>query len=126
MEGPNWKLNDDRQTVTLTFPSTPPVALQLMVQQIEDLFLNLGHFRANMLPPVEADFALDQKVAAVSDLRWFTEPDALLGQSLLDLRDPRFGWLHYLLPKESALSLGKILQAQGESLPPGLGADKPN
>ena len=29
MEGPNWKLDDDLRTVTVTFPTDPPVALKL-------------------------------------------------------------------------------------------------
>ena len=124
--GPTWKLDDDLKTVTITFPTTPPVALQLTVPQIEDMLLNVGHYRALMQPPVAPDFPLGQKTLSIADPRWVTEPDALLGNSLLHLRDPRFGWLHYLLTKESAKQLGDLLLKQAESPPPGLGQDRPN
>jgi hypothetical protein len=56
-------------------------------------------------------------VNAVLDPRWYSEPDALLGESLLHIRDPRFGWLHYALPRESARALGILLVHQADDVP---------
>ena|SRR5947208_51405 len=124
--GPNWKLEDNLKTVTITFPTTPSVALQLTLSDIEDMLKNLGNFRALMQPPVASDFSLGQTVLSIPDPRWVAEPDALLGNSILHLRDPRFGWLHYLIPRETAKKLSDVLKNQAESPPPALGSGKPN
>ena len=41
MNGPNWNLDDDLKTVTVTFPTDPPVQLKLDVEQIDDMLVNL-------------------------------------------------------------------------------------
>lgn len=126
MTGPNWKLNDDLKTVTLTFPTNPPVALRLDVSQVEDVLKNLGEFRASMAPEVPQTYAMGQKVGAVSNPAWVTEPDLMVGDSLLHIRDPRYGWLHYLIPREEARKLATFLQNQVEAEPPGTRQGKPN
>lgn len=117
MSGPNWNLDDDLKTVTVTFPSNPPVALQLDAAAIDDLLKNLGAFRASMLPPHDLSFTLGQKVMAIPNPAWVTEPDALLGDSLLHLRDPRFGWQHYVISRSDARKLGILLQKQADTPP---------
>lgn len=119
MNGPNWNLDGDLKTVTVTFPTDPPVALKLDARRLGELLQNLGEFRAHMKPEVPRDYALGQKVAVIQDPRWETEPDALIGNSLLHIRDPRFGWLHYMIPREQARKLVGILQAQVDAPPPG-------
>ncbi len=119
MIGPNWKLEDDLKTVTVTFPTNPPVALKLNVSEVEDMLKNLGMFRSGMQPEAPKTFAMGQKVSAVPDPIWVTEPDLMLGNSLLHLRDPRFGWLHYLLPRDEARKLGNYLLQQADA--PSLG-----
>jgi hypothetical protein len=42
----------------------------------------------------------------------------MLGNSLLHIRDPRYGWLHYWIPKGEAAKLAKALQAQVDAPPP--------
>ena len=105
-------------TVTLTFPTTPPVTLKLNANQVDDILKNLGDFRAAMKQEVPKSFAMGQMVDAVPDPIWATEPDALLGNSLLDIRDPRFGWLHYLIPKDEARKLASLLQTQVDAPSP--------
>jgi hypothetical protein len=119
MNGPTWNLSADRRTVTLTFPTDPPVALHLDAAKVDDLLARLGEFRASMEPETPRDFALGQKVGAIPDPRWVTEPDLMYGASLLHLRDPRFGWLHYLFPPHEARNLARLLQAQADNQPPG-------
>ena len=114
MSEPEWKLEDGYKTVTVTFPSDPPVALRLDVGAVEEILRNLGQFRDQMKPAVAPTFAMGQKVGAVPDPAWVTEADLLRGHSLLHLRDPRYGWLHYLLPPHEAQKLGELLQKQAE------------
>jgi hypothetical protein len=68
------------------------------LQTIDEHFQKLGEFRANMKPEVPRTWAAGQTIHAVPDPAWMTEPDALMGNSILLIRDPRFGWLHYLIP----------------------------
>lgn len=118
MTGPNWKLNDDLTTVTITFPTAPPVELQIDVAEVETMLLNLGRFRALMQPPVPRDYALGQVCTALQDPRWVTEPEAMQGNSLIHIRDPRFGWLNFILTRESSTALMGFLQAQLDLPPP--------
>ena len=124
--GPNWKLEDDLKTVTVTFPTNPPTALKLDAAGVEDLLKNLGEFRAHMKPEIAAEWELGQKVGAVPDPRWYSESELMMGNSLLHLRDQRFGWLHYVLPRESARELGMVLLAQADAPVPAPLGDKPN
>ncbi|GLS22672.1 hypothetical protein GCM10007874_56920 [Labrys miyagiensis] len=112
-QGPNWKLEDDLETVTLTFPTGPVVVLTLNVAQLEDILKNLGDFRARMKPQIPEKYAVGQKmVFAINNPSWFTEPELMQGNSLLHIRDPRFGWLSYHIPSEEALKLSGYLQGQ--------------
>ena len=126
VEGPNWKLDGNRQSVTITFPTNPPVAVQWDASAIDEHFRRLGEFRANMKPSIPNNFAPGQLVGAVPDPAWMTEPDAMLGNSLLHIRDPRYGWLHFVIPKEKAKKLAGLLQKQADAPLPGLGQGKAN
>ena len=126
MSGPNWKLEDDHKEVTVTFPTDPPIALQLDVFKVENLLENLGQFRAAMKPEVEMDWQPGQTVNALSDPRWYIEPERMQGNSLLHLRDPRYGWLHYMIPRNEARKLGQYLIDQADAPDPGPKSDRPN
>ena len=117
MSGPNWNLDDDSKTVTVTFPTNPPVALKLDAANVEDLLKNLGDLRALMTPAVASDYAPGQLVGVIPDLKWMTEPEIMMGASLLHFRDPRYGWLHYLIPPEEARKLAGFLNAQVDTVP---------
>ena len=126
MTGPNWKLDDDFKTVTVTFPTDPPVSLRIDAAGLDQMLENLGLFRASMTPPHDASFALGQKVSCILNPAWVTEPDAMLGNSILHLRDPRFGWQHYLIPRDEARKLGEMFQKQADLPPPVQSPGKPN
>ncbi len=126
MSGPNWNLDEDLKTVTVTFPSDLQVQLKLDAGQIDDMLVNLGEFRSYMEPPVHADWAPGQKVGVISNPRWFSEPELMEGNSLLHIRDPRYAWLHYMIPRGEAEKLSDILKSQSESPPPGQPRDKPH
>jgi hypothetical protein len=110
--GSNWKLEDNQRHVTITFPTTPPAALQLDVAGIEDILTHLGDFRSVMwpevtkIPPRRGDV-----VKAIPAPIWWTEPTAQ-GDTMLHIRDPRYGWLHYMIPREEARKLAAYIQNQ--------------
>jgi hypothetical protein len=118
MSGPDWKLEDDLTTVTVTFPSVPVVQLKLDAAGIDDLLKNLGDFRGVMKPAVPIQNPLGQKTKAVFGPAWASEPEVMGGDSLLHIRDPRYGWLHYLLPRSDAANLAKHLQIQVDTRHP--------
>ena len=118
MNGPSWSLSDDRKTITVLFPSSPPVALIWDTAQVDEHLKQMGEMRAAMLPEPPREFVQGQKVEAVADPIWSTEPELMGGDSLLHVRDPRFGWLHYLIPRNTAGRLAAFLKAQSDSPPP--------
>lgn len=122
MSNPNWKLSDDKSAVILTIPTDPPTIFKMDAKGVDEMLAGLGMLRSCMEPAYPADFSLGQVVHAVPDPRWVTEPDAIAGNTIIHLRDPRFGWLHYLIPREVAAALATYLQAQvAQPLAPGPG-----
>jgi hypothetical protein len=126
MDAPNWKLDNDDKTISITFSTNPFVQLKLNVGEVEEMLKNLGRFRAMMKPEIATQFPPGQKVEAVSDPSWLTEIDAMAGSTLLHLRDPRYGWLHYLIPADEARKLAGFLQARADAPAPGQPEGKPN
>jgi hypothetical protein len=49
MSGPNWKL-ENSETLTITFPSTPPAAIQWKAPMVDEHLQKLGKLRAGMRP----------------------------------------------------------------------------
>jgi hypothetical protein len=123
MKGLNWHLEGDRTAVTITFATAPPVTATLATKAVDDVLRNLGAFRAKMRPAAPPDWPPGQQFEAIPDPRWVTEPEMMLGNSVLHIRDPRYGWLHYVLPRTSARKLGGLLTAQADApmpvTPPG-------
>jgi hypothetical protein len=126
MTGPNWKLEDDYEHVTLTLPTEPPTAIVFSTETIQEMLQNVGEFRGHMKPEIPKTYALGQKVVAIPDPAWATEPDLLMGNTLLHVRDPRYGWLHYMIPREEVRKLVGYLQAQLDAPPPGQQSGRAN
>jgi hypothetical protein len=122
----SWALEPDQKTVKVTFATSPPTMFQLDVAGVEKILENLGKLRSLMQPTIPADHAVGQKVTAVPDPRWVAELDVMRGDSLLHIRDPRYGWLHYLLPRREAGKLASTLQAQANAPPAETASGKPN
>jgi hypothetical protein len=118
MAEPLWTLEDDGKSLAISFPVVPPVTLHLSTEEVESFVNNLSLCRSVMQPPHPADWAPGQQVAAIPDPRWYVEAEALHGNSLLHIRDPRYGWLHYVLPREEARALGTYLVTQANAPPP--------
>lgn len=116
-QGPSWKLNADLRSVTITFPTDPVVTFVMTTEVLDELLANLGVFRSQMEPEVPREFALGQRVPAVAGPAWATEPDIMAGETLLHLRDPRFGWLHFLISRWDAKSIADIFLAQAAHTP---------
>src|SRR5215475_2778794 len=114
MAGIDWKLEQDRRAITITFPTDPGLRLTLSVERVDEVLRILGFLRSHMEPEIERQFAPAQKAEGISHPIWMTEPDALGGESLLHIRDPRYGWLHYLIPSDEAKKLADLFRAQAE------------
>ena len=106
---PKWEIDSDLKTVTITFPTDPPAQLRLDLQKVEVMIQILGRFRSQMKPDVPFDHPVERKVDAFADPKWYTQPEAMVGDSLLHTSDPRFGWLNYLIPRAEAAKLSGFL-----------------
>ena len=49
-DGPDWRLDNDKKTITVTFPTEPPMSYKLQTSLVDDLLRAVGMLRANMLP----------------------------------------------------------------------------
>src|SRR5260370_42648306 len=117
MTEPDFNLADDCKTVTITFTTTPPVALKLDASALEALLEKLGELRARMLPEVPRTFPEGQSFPAIGDPPWATDPDILHGHVFLHIRDQRFGWLRYIISRGEARRLAGSLQKDTEITP---------
>lgn len=126
MTSPEWKLDIERNEVVIRFPTTPPVEVRWGVQDIEEAIENLGKCRAQMTPKHATDWKLRQQFDAVINPIWATEPERLEGNSVLHVRDPWFGWLHYMFPRSEARKLGKLLVRQADTPSSEIEKGKPN
>lgn len=77
-----------------------------------NLLTKLGRARSDMIPSVAAKQPAEPLVRAVPDPVIEVEGEAMESLTLLNLRDPRFGWLHYSLKPEQARQLGEALIRQ--------------
>lgn len=112
----NWNLDDDHRHVVVTFQTTPPTSLNMDIGEVEGVIAGLGLLRADMWPQVSKVYKLGQGIIddPVIDPSWGTEP-AVINQgfhTILHIRDPRFGWLHYALPRDEARNLAALIQHQ--------------
>ena len=109
-----FQLSGDLKIVTVKFtcPASPSATLRLDAQNLDNLLQKLGACRAAMKPEVPESLPGRLSVQAITDPKWFTEPERLNGDSVIHLRDPRFGWLHYILPRAMATKLASTLQKQ--------------
>lgn len=125
MAGTEWKVDKHLNTMTITFSTSPRVVIRWTADQVDDHLRKLGELRTKMKPPHPRNFALGQVVRGIANAPWATETDTMLGNSILHIRDPRYGWLHFLFSKEDARKLATLLQKQVDSPRPGQGR-KPN
>lgn len=108
------EVSEDKRTARLRVPELPQLTLDLTVTEIEHIVSELALARARMQPEVTHSCRPGQKVPAVRHPTWMCEPEALQGDSLLHVRDSRYGWLHFVLAREEARKLGRLLIAQAD------------
>ena len=102
-----WKSAGDVDTVVMTFKSDPPVRVELDAVEIDDMLQQLGQLRAMMQPehPVE----VPAQFSTVFNPAWICEHEPVLAHSVLHILDPRYGWLHYAVPRDVAGELAATL-----------------
>jgi hypothetical protein len=108
------KLTLDASNARLSI-SSEAGKVALSAAEVDQLIAGLKKYRALMTPSVPTDYALGQRIKCVADPHWKTELDLMLGASMVHIRDPGLGWLHFLFPKAEAARLGRLLQAQAEA-----------
>jgi hypothetical protein len=85
----------------------------------ERLIYELGWFRAALQPEVpqlpEA-FPPGSPFRAERETTWATSLDAF-GDVVVHIRDPRFGWLNYVMSAETARAYGEKLIERADSAP---------
>lgn len=101
---------DGRLHISIAKPEENPLALDAAA--VSRLIESLGELRAAMNPAVAEGWAPAQRVAVIPDPCWYTEPEMMQGNSLLHIRDARYGWLHYVIPKAEAKKLAEFLNRQ--------------
>ena len=110
----SWKLSGHVDTVTITFQAGRLFDVELDADEIDGLLKNLAELRAMMQPAHSFDFAKDENTDFIVDPRWEYVDEPLLDQRVLHIRDPRFGWLHYVISDDSARRLAEALISQGD------------
>jgi hypothetical protein len=106
----SWKLSGHVDTVTITFQAGHLFEVELDAEEIDGLLKNLAGLRAMMQPAHPFDFANDENINFIVDPRWEYGDEPLLDQRVLRIRDPRFGWLHYVISDDSARKLADALR----------------
>ena len=114
----SFRHDADNSIIVLVNDADGSEVLRLTAVEAERLIESLGLMRAATEPPVAPHYPLGQAADAIFDPRWATESDALQGNSLLHVRDPRFGWLHYVFPRQEAGRLAELLKNQSEAPDP--------
>jgi hypothetical protein len=110
----NWKLTGHVDTVTVTFHGDRLFHVELDAGEIDGLLKNLSELRAMMQPPHPFDFTKNADINFIVDPRWEYGHEPSLGQSVLRIRDPRFGWLHYVISRDTARKLADALIGAGD------------
>ena len=104
-------LSDDRTTIRL---QAPAVDAALTVQQLDELVYALVVIRTNMVPIFPLEWPADAPVLAAKSPAWFCRAAVETDESLLSMRHPGLGWLHFALRKAEAAKLADLLKRQSE------------
>jgi hypothetical protein len=114
---PVLEIAPDRKSLIMTFPSDPPICVRMDLAAVELTLETLGLLRTGMVPEVPQEWAKpdNEPVSA----RRISEPghiiarrDALAGDIIVQVRDPRFGWLVYIINKGVARAVAERIIAE--------------
>jgi len=127
MADPHCEFEQENNVLSLKFTDHPKTTHRLEAAQVDEMIANLGSYRMKMEPKPTSDWKPGSKVdRAITDPRWYVEPEMMQGDILLHIRDLRFDWLHYILPRESARKLAEALISVADAPPPGPKHVRPN
>src|SRR4051794_18636970 len=93
-----WKSPGTFDTISMTFQADPPVRVELDAVEVDDILTNLGELRAMMQPEQPSDLCAAQRRSTVLNPDWVCEQSPWPADSVLHIRDPRYGWLGYVFP----------------------------
>ena len=86
---------------------------------VDELLSKVGEMREQMQPAIPLKYTSVETVLARVDPAWWVESEAMMGNIVFHLRDPPFGWLHYMMPKPEVRKLIDLLQKQVDAPEPG-------
>jgi hypothetical protein len=105
----DWEFSGHVDTVTVTFQADPLVAVELDAGEIDEILRNLGDLRALMKPSHPSHVPNEEDANFIVDPLWECKHDPLVDQRVLRIRDPRFGWLRYVISADTAWKLADAL-----------------
>ena len=113
---PDFEVQEDRRTLSIKLPAgwlglKSDVSLNLSTLEVDALIAALGWDRATMLDQPAMEYQEGFRYG-MPDPRWRVEKQAGTGNLIFSLRHLGFGWVHFYLPKQAAMSLGKALLLQ--------------
>jgi hypothetical protein len=112
----NWNVSEDHRSVTLSVDATPTATYD--AAQVEGILAGLGQVRASMLPVYPPNYELGQPIIQAARDPGLATELATDGHTMLHIRDPRYGWLHFAISREAAGKLAAALRKQVDN-PPG-------
>jgi hypothetical protein len=98
-------------TVTITIQGDSLVEVSLDALEIDNHLRQLGELRARMNPQHSSSFDGSEKISTVFNPSLICEAERILAHRVLRIRDPRYGWLHYTIPRDIAEKLAEALRA---------------
>ena len=106
---------EDRKSVRVSLKDDAPPATDWSLTDVEMMLKALRSLRVLLEPGVHSEFPPRQRAEGVIEPNWSTEPELLTGRSILHLREPGYGWLHFVLPRADARRLAAELNAHADA-----------
>ena len=113
-QSPHAELSEDETRVQVSLPGTG-ATFELDAAGLDHLIDRLGALRAGMRNQHPSAWPRRGFVDAIYNPPWYSEPELLQGNSLLHIRHPGFGWLHFSIPKPAAAKLAEFLEDQASA-----------
>jgi hypothetical protein len=93
----------------VTVQADPPIRVELDAVETDDVIKNLGEMRVMMRPEQPAYFDSVQAAYTIFNPHWACDHEPALAHTVLHIRDPRYGWLHYVIPRDVGEELASAL-----------------
>jgi len=119
---PDFEVQADRRTLSIKLPAgwfglEADVVLNVSTLEVDALIAALAWDRATMLEQPAMEYQEGFRYGT-PDPRWRLEKQASTGNLIFSLRHLGFGWVHFYLPKQEAVNLGKALLLQAADRAP--------